>query len=468
VLLCIACLGALAALPASAAAGTWTTREIVTPETQPALYGIDCPTIHLCVAAGGNDTIVSSTAPTGPASAWTVVHPGAGATPSPTENGFFNGNQIRDVACPSTRLCVAVSLDGVIYTTTEPTGGSGAWTVADLSPTGPNIHMYGISCPTTGFCAVAAGGGKVLTSYDPDGGVGAWAVTQLPTTDELRAISCASESRCVAVGDGGTVAASIDPDGGASAWNLGASPSGGGSIGAVSCVGTSLCVAGEELGALLISTATGASPSAWSTVPSGAYLQITAASCASATECATVDNNADLTTSTEPTGGAAAWHEENLIPYAYANGELTFNGTWGISCVPGGELCAISGARGLLLTSADPFGTTGKPNDLGGPTPVGSKLVKRPRTRIVTSPHRRIRTGRHKVRVTYRFRAESSARGFRCSFDGSRWHRCSAPVRFPVGRGHHRFRVRAIGPTGLQGPVARDGFAVLPRHRHHR
>lgn len=459
----ILCVSVLLVAPAGAAAGTWTTREIATPETQPALYGISCASTALCVATGANNTIVSSTEPTGPASAWNVVHPGSGAVAVDDEpNSFFNGNQIRGVACPSTHLCVAVSLDGIIYTSTEPTGGAEAWAVADLTPTGANIHMYGISCPTTGFCAVAAGGGKVLTSYEPTGGPGAWAVTQLAPA-ELRAISCSSVSRCVAVGDEGTVAATVEPGGGAAAWQLGTVPAGSGAIGGVACSGPKLCVAGNEAGQILVSTATAAAASTWSAAPSGATVQIMAASCASATECATVDNNADLSLSTEPTAGAGAWHEENLIPYSYANGEVTWNGTFGISCVSGGELCAISGARGDLLTSTDPFGLTAKPNQLGGPTPVGSKLVKRPKTKILSAPRHRLRTHRHRIRVAFRFRATSSARGFQCSLDGRRWRRCRDPLRRRVGHGRHRFRVRAIGPTGSTGPAARAGFAVLPR-----
>src|ERR1700761_358333 len=147
----------LLVLPAAAAAGTWTSREIVTETTQPNLYGISCPSTTLCVASGTDNTLVSSTGPTGPATAWKIVHPGSGAEEVPAgPNSFFNGNEIRGVSCPSTRLCVAVSYSGYIYTATDPTGDAGAWAVADLSPTGPNIHMYGVSCPTTGFCAVSA------------------------------------------------------------------------------------------------------------------------------------------------------------------------------------------------------------------------------------------------------------------------------------------------------------------------
>lgn len=456
---------AMLLLPAAAAAGTWTAREIVTENTQPALYGISCPSTTLCVATGTDNTIVSSTEPTGPAGAWKVVFPGTGSFETGQgPNSFFNGNEIRGVSCPSTGLCVAVSLSGYVYTTSDPTGDAGAWATTDLSPSGPNVHMYGVSCPTTGFCAVAAGEGKIVTSYDPTGGPGAWAVTQMPV-GELRDISCSSVTFCVAVGDDGTIAASTAPGGGPGAWQVGTAPAGAGEIGGVACTRPSLCVAGNQEGDVLVSTAPGAAPSTWSTVPSGATVQIWGASCASATECATVDNNADVTISTAPTGGASAWHEENLIPYKYENGVVTYNGTFGISCVPGGELCAISGARGNILTSTDPFAPSAKPNQLGGPTPVGEKVVKRPRARITTAPHRRIRTARRAVRVTFRFRAVSSARGFQCSFDGGRWRRCRAPLRSRAALGRHRFRVRAIGPTGLTGPPAHHRFVVLPRKR---
>jgi hypothetical protein len=51
-------------------------------------------------------------------------------------------------------------------------------------------------------------------------------------------------------------------------------------------------------------------------------------------------------------------------------------------------------------------------------------------------------------------------RGFACKLDGGPLKRCCALKTYLVGFGRHLFRVRAIGWSGLKGPVATAPFRV--------
>jgi hypothetical protein len=61
---------------------------------------------------------------------------------------------------------------------------------------------------------------------------------------------------------------------------------------------------------------------------------------------------------------------------------------------------------------------------------------------------------KHRAKVLVRFFARGGHRGFVCKFDKHRYRRCHSPKRYRVHVGRHVFKVRAIGVTGLRGPVA--------------
>jgi hypothetical protein len=69
-------------------------------------------------------------------------------------------------------------------------------------------------------------------------------------------------------------------------------------------------------------------------------------------------------------------------------------------------------------------------------------------------------TRRRHVRAHVRFYSPTAVRGFQCRRDHGSWRRCSSPLRYWVGHGHHVLRVRASGPTGLRGPAAITHFRV--------
>ncbi len=468
-LICSLAVALAAAAPAQGL--DWSVRQLPGEAGEVMMYGMSCPSPSLCIAVGGNNTLAASANPTGDATAWSVSYLGEGALATGPK-AIFPGRQIRGVSCPTVSLCVAVTYEGLVYSSTNPTGGASAWNTANLSSSGPNIHIYGISCPTPSFCVAVAGRGKILTSTNPTGDATAWAVLQLPQPLELRGVSCTSPSLCVAVGDdgdanvsggeagsNGMVVTSTDPLGGA--WQPAQIP-GAGPLFGVSCPSPALCVSGDENGNLIVSSSpTGGSP-AWAAADGGGSVQITAASCISTTQCVQVDNNSDVLSSENPTGGASAWTFSNLIPYSTDPRTANANAMWGISC-PSTDLCAISAASGKIITVGDPLtpqpaavkktGKKKKKKKLHGP--------KRPRARFGRSPGAALRTSAGRARALYRFFANGHVRGFECKLDGRKFRKCGSPKAFQFGPGKHVVRVRAVGLTGFRGPIATTRVTVF-------
>lgn len=457
----VMCVSALS-LAGTANAASWSGRTLeAANSSRLPLFGISCPTPSLCVAVGGGNTIASATNPTGGPDSWKVVYPGEGQSEP-------NQDQIRGISCPSPRVCVAVTFLGQILTSEEPSGSAEAWQVSDLAPDGPNVHFYGVSCPTVDFCAASAGGAVVATSTNPTGGAGAWTLTQLPGPMELRGISCASEALCVAVGDDGDTARPQETDEGvvvtstnplAGFWSTIPMP-GRGVLYGVSCPSVGLCVTGDALGHLLVS----ADPSgdgAWRQIDGGGSVQITDVDCASPASCLAVDNNGDVLASENPGGASADWSFANIAPYPEVIGTAG-NAFFGASC-PSPSFCAVAATSGQIFTGTGPF--AGQP-----PLPIGAGGVKkehrprpkRPLVKIAKEPLPGIEIPQGKVTVRYRFFAMHHAqiRGFVCKLDHRPLRSCRSPKAYRVGVGHHVFRVRAIGFTGLRGPAKVNRFQV--------
>jgi len=440
----IAVLAIGSVMAGDAGASSWKVTKLSAGPVDAALYGISCPTAGLCVAVGGNNTVASSTDPAGGPSAWSVGNPGGSAQLPP--GSIFGGAQIRGVSCPSVDLCVAVSFQGKIYSSTSPAGGPSTWKVVDQAVSGPNVHMTGISCPTTSLCVAVAYGSKVLFSTDPTGPSEAWAVTELPQWVDFRAVSCASASLCVATGNEGNIFTSTAPTGGPSAWVSAGTPAGEPALDAVSCPSTALCVTANS-GRILTSTMP-VEPASWKVVTAGTGLPITGVSCPSTSACAAVDNNADVAVSTDPTGGTSAWSFENVIPFGSEDG----NGMFGISC-PSTALCAAVGQRFQVLTSTNPFAK----DKLSLP---GGRKSKRPRAVITAHPPKRLDPHKGGVKVAFWFRGIGSVSRFVCKLDRRRFRPCKSPRRFRVGKGKHVFKVRAVAFDGRRSRPATFHFRV--------
>jgi hypothetical protein len=462
------CLASVGALAPPALASPWTTAQLPGAAGKVFLLGVSCPSQELCVAVGTNNLIASSTDPTGGSSAWRFVYAGEGPSPFiPPSNPVISGRQIQGVSCPSTGLCVAVTDQGNIYSSTQPTGPASAWRVTPIEEGGGNTHLEGVSCPSASLCVAVSGGrnltglnnsGKVFTSTNPSGGATAWHSTQLDGSPNLRAVSCGSPSLCVAVGAEGRIVTSTDPTGGAAAWNAVGEPGGPGVLGGVSCVAAALCVSGNESGNLLSSTNPSADASSWSETGGGGSVQITGVSCPSASECVAVDDNGDVLTSTDPAGGAAAWSFANVVPFTTEEG----NALLAASC-PSASLCAVTGSLGQIFTNSAPFAKTAMSE-----TTPRRRRKKRPTVKIASllTPFRR-QLEDHRGKVLIRFYSRDGARGFLCKLDHHGFRPCRSPMHYPVGVGHrvaahHVFRVRAIGFTGLEGPVTVERFTIYP------
>lgn len=470
----------LCAVAAEPAMGSgWVSRHLAIGEmVHSNLNGISCPTASLCLAVGESDAIASTWNPTGASGEWQIVRPYDSAVetdnkcflPPPNNPGTETPcpepppyRQIRAISCPSSSLCVAVTYDGYIYSSTNPTGPASSWRVADGDGTERDTHLESISCPDPGFCVAVSGnrytGGKVLTSTNPTGPSSAWQAVQLDESLDLRGVSCLSRSFCFAVASNGRIVESTNPGGGAAAWNEVGTPGGPGDLEAVSCTdgGGVLCVTGNAGGNLLTTTTIGASPSSWSEINGGGSVQISGVSCPSSSRCAAVDKNGDVLTSTDPTGGPGSWTFENLVPYAPQGEHLpVLNALFGVSC-PSTLLCALVGAEGRVFINDDPFST---PN-AAAPEHEHRHDPKRPRTILIEADAFHSQTRQKRFRARFRFHATSQVRGFVCKRDQGRYRPCQSPLRYWVPIGPHVLRVRAIGPTGLRGPVALRHFRAI-------
>jgi hypothetical protein len=442
---------------------------------------VSCPTTTFCAASGTQNLIATSTDPTGGAAAWNTIYAGEGRYES-TGIPVISNRQVQGVSCPSAGLCVAVTNLGQIYSSTDPTGPASAWNVAELKPTGRNIHLYGVSCPTESFCVAVAGRrvntGKVFTTTDPTGGADAWQEADLGEALDLRAVSCASTTLCVAVGANGEVVASRNPAGGAGAWSVVGSPGGGAVMQSIDCV-VGVCLTGNG-GGNLFAAAEPLDLGSWDEASGGGSVQVTGSACATSSACLAVDDNGDVIVSTDPTGPHPGWASTNVRPYtpeAEKQGSENANGLFGAAC-PSLELCVLVGSRGAILTNDEPFATAPLSTTGGGgqKSKNGARRKRGPRRPRAKIAHVSFydASGNHQVAVPrqvelrLRFYARGPVRRYECRIDRHRFRPCHSPNRMTAGgRGIHSVSIRAVGATGLRGPVARTRFYIgRICHRH--
>lgn len=474
----------LSAAPASAA--HWEVRQPATPT--PSFYlgeeyfsGAACPSESSCVVVGEPNLVASSSDPVGAADAWPVVQPAEAVPcednphrcerppvppdfPLPPQLAPWQQRTDTDVSCPTVSFCAATTLDGFVYVTLSPLGGAGAWSVFDVDGQGPNTHLEAISCPDASFCVAVAGHprttGAILSTDNPTGGPAAWHQVNLGDSFDLKGVACGSRAFCIAVGQHGRIVRSTNPLGPASAWDDLGTPGGPGNLAAIDCVGTALCVAGNGGGNLLATGDPLAAQPHWTEANGGGSVLITDVSCPDATHCLAVDDNGDVLTSTDPAGGPGSWSKDNLIPYVERDPKefpIAPNGIFAASCAST-SLCVLGATEHRIFTSTDPFAPPARRAEAKGKK---RREIKRPRTYLAHVDRVHTYTKNQVTRMSFRFYTRQKARGFRCQQDGGRWRSCKSPHRYWVGLGRHAFRVRAIGPTGLKGPIALDRFRVV-------
>ena len=346
---------ALAAVIALLVAGLPLSTVLAATGNTGAMSSVSCPTPTLCVAVEAAGHVATSTNPTGGAAAWDVAaisdnqlnavscaspslcvafdiegnalistNPtgGASAWESVSADG---GSFVRAVSCPSTSLCVAVDSSGNVAYSTSPANTSSAWTVENVQPNG---GLDAVSCSSESLC-VTADDGSVVTSTNPDGG--AWgAPEKIDGFLFISAMSCPSDTLCVAGDSNGRVFSSSDPGGGA--WSqpvqIDTDANGGRIIrgiscapGSTTCVGVDVTNAQADRGGNVVSTTNPSSGGAWSVASVDPH-NMNAISCPSATLCVAVDTSGGVVTSTNPTGGAGAWHRVQLA-FAPSNTKIT-------------------------------------------------------------------------------------------------------------------------------------------------
>lgn len=440
-----------------AAAATWQVTQIPEGEVDATFFGASCPVASLCVVTGTNSTVATSTNPTGGAGAWKLAHLEPVFMPPVPGPSAYPGNALRGVSCPTASFCVVTGPQSHLFTSGNPTGGAAAWQRTDLGIEA--THMNGVSCVSPALCVVVANNGKVITSTDPAGGAGAWSVAKLPGTFDLRGVSCPAASLCVAVGNEGNVFTSTNPTGGAAAWSLVGAPGGESSLNAVSCPTASLCVTGNAA-QVITSTNPSGGLGAWTASLAGTGLPLKGFSCPTSSACLAVDNNSDVLTSTDPTGGRAAWPFVNVIP-APSGRDETFNGMFAASCA-GTALCVTAGTRRQLLVSTDPFAAAPVKKDV-------KRKGKRPRVTITWQPPKRISPRRGgKRKVTFRFRADRPVARFKCKLNREigdqrrpgRYVPCESPRHYRLKMGKYGFKVIAIGRDGRKSRPAHFHFTV--------
>lgn len=250
----------------------------------------------------------------------------------------LGANAITGVACPTARLCVAVDGSGHALTSTDPAGGSRAWTLTTVTHVPGGEGLVGVACPSASLCVAAGAFGDVVVSHDPGAGRGAtWTDSLIDPQHLLTSISCPTTSLCVASDNEQSVLTNIHPGMPGGAWTRAAiatetdyectkyemrfCPVG---LKSVSCPSAGLCVASDGQGYVLWSTEPAGGASAWSSadVTHSPYLASTAVSCPSRIFCAFASASggpsAALFTSTAPASGAGTWAEQPVAGYVFA------------------------------------------------------------------------------------------------------------------------------------------------------
>jgi hypothetical protein len=167
-----------------------------------ALTTVSCASASFCVAADTSGAVITSTHPspigsnplglTLDPSAWRVTH-----AVVPAANSFTA------LSCPSVTLCVAITRQGDVVTSTDPTGGASAWKITRLAG---SMMLDSVSCASRVFCVIGGASDSVFMSHNPAGGSSSWTETRVTPqgSEAIVGLSCPSAGFCVAVdGDNG-------------------------------------------------------------------------------------------------------------------------------------------------------------------------------------------------------------------------------------------------------------------------
>jgi hypothetical protein len=272
---------------ASAAGTTWGYAEAIGQNT---LVAGTCASADFCAAVDSQAHLVVSHDASTVTPHWTVTSPfGAGFAPS-------------DLSCLDTSLCFAVSFDGQVALTANPTAGSPTWTTSSVAVG----SLSQGTCSTAGFCVAVGDNGVIAATTDPTAAAPTWVTTTLPDTPSVLGISCVGTSLCLASTNHSEVAISTDPAAASPTWTE--FPSSQAAIFGVACPSIGLCLAFGSDGALIKTTDPTAATPTWSApqqVGDSNYLS-QHLTCPSTAMCLAQDGK-NVYASSNPTADTPTW-----------------------------------------------------------------------------------------------------------------------------------------------------------------
>jgi hypothetical protein len=232
-----------------------------------ALLAVSCPSVSLCVSVDSAGAVATSSNPTGGPSAWHTATVDSGPCPSECTPYLHPPHALLSVSCPSVSLCVAGDSYGEVVTSTDPTGGRGAWNVAyvdrnffiGMIAPGGQTSLTSVSCPSTSLCVASDERGGVVTSNDPAGGSSAWRLTvaAAPPSFGIDSLSCPSASRCIALNAGTSDAVLTDEPRSGTTWvpvviKPGDEEPNARSLTSISCPSVLFCAVVDEAGQVIV------------------------------------------------------------------------------------------------------------------------------------------------------------------------------------------------------------------------
>ncbi|HYB27808.1 MAG TPA: hypothetical protein VEF89_14410 [Solirubrobacteraceae bacterium] len=270
------------------------------------LIDVACPSVHLCVGTQASGVEIS-TNPLGGASTWAIT--ALPVTP---------GTPLSLISCASPRLCVAVGDSGQVFTSTDPTGGAGAWKGTTV---GSIFYPTDVSCPRLRFCVVVDQDG-VLVSTRPTR-PHSWRLIRVSSVGELSSMACPSRRLCVGVAsmDGagpGGITWTSRPTGPGRDWKTPVHRDYDFDEGSIACPSTRLCVA---LTGGTVFTSTDPARGRWKIGDIGGTW-LDDVSCPSVHLCVSVGPRS-VAVSTHPAGGARTWRITHQRAFSAGIGSLT-------------------------------------------------------------------------------------------------------------------------------------------------
>jgi len=313
----------------------------------------------LCVAStsglgGANPLLATTTNPTGGPTAWTLA-----TAP--------NTNAVTAISCPSTAMCVGISSDEVL-SSADPAAGGLSWTVAPgVDPT--QVAPLGVACgsATPASCLVTIAGGAVLV------GSGTAAAPIWTRSDTLvtagfgDAIGCLPgvQANCLAPVLRGGIARVLAPPAPGTPSASVAGTSGLTPINDLACPSGSLCVGVDGAGGVVRTSRPLGPGSGWhraiqpAVSPSSPEEQsgpygLDSVSCPTLHFCAAAGAQDKLLISRSP-GSATPWQVFTL-PFLLEESAGTFRENLGPIWCTSSTLCVSAGDSNRLFVSTNPAG----------------------------------------------------------------------------------------------------------------